>query len=359
MPHDAATETRTQALDVLGKAVAARASSDRQFRRAIGTLTEDLAYIRAALLADPDLWRLNRAFHAVHVPSLHSVVLVLEDVDQMASVTSDDAHQMHVALSRAALLARAARERIEQAALTDTQVELDVLASQAPTPAQPLQKPSMFIRAMDGVASASETAWDGARSGAAAMPGLLGSLQDGVTRAGSVPVLARNLQKTVTGAVSDAVTRPLSMRLSAGQRALQNGLGAGVGLGVVIGVLCPPLLPLSAGGAVLAAMRTWRRDMDRANALNAQEKSERIAQLQAERAAALKQLTEGASALQMENEDLSLTVDVETGEADAVILRGEYEGRMWSSLSVREKAELAVLLANCADCILGILRSQS
>lgn len=164
-----------------------------------------------------------------------------------------------------------------------------------------------------------------------------------------------NLQKTLSGAVSDSVTKPISMRLQASSKALKHGVGAGVGIGVVVGVLCPPLLPISAGGAVLAAMRAWRKEIDAVSELNEVERERRIVELKAERSEALLRLTSGASALQMETEDLNLTLDVETGEADAVILKGEHSGRTWSSLTVVEKAEVASLLAQGAGALLNIL----
>jgi hypothetical protein len=145
------------------------------------------------------------------------------------------------------------------------------------------------------------------------------------------------------------------MRLQGSTKAMQHGVGAGVGLGVVIGVLCPPLLPISAGGAVLAAMRAWRVEMKAAEDLNATERAQRIADLKQERAAALRQLTQGAAALQMETEDLSVTVDADNGTADAVVLKGKHVGRLWSNLSAVEKLEVADTLVSGASILLNIL----
>ena len=102
-------------------------------------------------------------------------------------------------------------------------------------------------------------------------------------------------------------------------------------------------------------MRAWRKEMDAAYALNEAERGTRIAQLQAERTAALRQLTHGASALQMETEELSMTLDVETGDADAVILKGEYSGRTWSSLSLAEKADTGFAVLEGTASLLRII----
>ncbi|MEP4199188.1 MAG: hypothetical protein ABJL99_26475 [Aliishimia sp.] len=73
----------------------------------------------------------------------------------------------------------------------------------------------------------------------------------------------------------------------------------------------------------------------------------------------MRQLTHGAAALQMETDDLSLTLDVETGEADAVMLTGDYVGRTWSSLTKREQANVVLTLADSANNILRILAETS
>ncbi|WP_171179395.1 hypothetical protein [Ruegeria sp. HKCCD8929] len=359
MNQDIAARERLENLAHLSELVERRSSSSREFRRAVGTLFEDLKYVDEALRRDPLTWRLNRAFHAVHAPSLIAVISMLDDIERMTSVTEDETHQIYSSINQAALLAKDARRRIEQANLTEVKVELEVLAEYAPPPAKRFQKASKLTLAFDSIASVSESAWGGAKSSASSVPGLIGSLQDGVSdtvsRAASVPLLAENLRKTLSGALSDNVSKPISMRLKAGGRALENGVGTGVGFGVIVGVLCPPLLPLTAGGAVLAAMRTWRKEMDKASTLNEIERQQRIAELKAERSAALKRLTHGAAALQMETEDLSMTLDVETGQADAVILNGDYSGRNWSNLTATEKAEAGLTLVEGTNNLLRIL----
>ncbi|MGB7243125.1 MAG: hypothetical protein WBC93_13690, partial [Sulfitobacter sp.] len=287
MNVDVAARERQQNLDHLFKHVEDRSSADRNFKRAIGSLPDDLIYIGNALRNDPQSWRSNRAFHAVHVPSMIAVISVLDEIEEMTSTTPEDTHQILSSLHQVAELAKAARRRIEQSKLTDTKVELEVLADYAQPPSAPYVKPSLFTRAFDGVASASEGIWDGAKSGAASVPDLIGTFQSGVsnsvTRAASVPILADNLRKTVSESLSSSISKPVTMRLNASGSALKNGVGTGVGLGVIAGVLCPPLLPLSAGGAVLAAVSTWRKEIDRASELNDMERQSRIAELAQER----------------------------------------------------------------------------
>lgn len=316
-----------------------------------------------ALRRDADAWRKNRAFHAVHVPSFLVIVSMLDNIDNMESIDEGDRHQIYSSINQAAQLASDARRRIEQSALTEVKVELSVLADYAPDNTGEYQRTSLFERTCHGLMSASNTTLRKAKNGVDVVPNVVGALKDGVTnsleRVNAVPLLASNLQRTVAGSLSDWVTNPIKMRLQASGKALSHGAGAGVGLGVMAALLFPPLVPVSAGAGILVALRSWRTELQKAQTLSGQEREQRIAELQAERAAALQQLTNGAPSVQMETDELSLTLDVETGEADALILKGEHAGRTWSDLSPLEKAEAVSLFAQGADAFLKILEFGS
>ncbi|WP_170566034.1 hypothetical protein [Ruegeria atlantica] len=359
MQNSKSNEERLRSLDQLALLVENRSLIDYDFNRAIGMLTQDLNFISDAIRRDTNAWKLNRAFHAVHVPSFFAVMSMLDNIDEMISVKEDERHEIYTSINRAAQLASSARERIEQAAIVEAKVELSVLASYAPTTAQEFKKASLFERTRDGVLSASNTTLQRAKNSVDVVPNMVGALKEGVSasleRANAVPVLASNLQRTLGGVMSDNITRPIAMRLQAGGKALTRGAGAGVGLGVTAAILFPPFLPVSAGAAILVAMQSWRKEMEKAQRLSGQERDERIAELKAERAMALLQLTNGAPSVQMENEEFSLTLDAETGEADALILKGEHSGRTWSELSPLEKAETVALYAQGADALLKIL----
>ena len=333
-----------------------RSSKDRPFKRATGTLVEDLTYIAAALDADRESWRLNRAFHVVHVPSLITVLTMLDDIDQLSNVHQDDRVEIYSSVQRAATLAYDVRQKIQEAVLEKAKIELRVLGRFAKPPTVPFTKPSRFTRALDSLSSTTGTAWDATKSGAlGAASTVQNSVSGTASRAVAIPMFAKTLQKSVTGAMSDTFARPIAMRLNAGTRAIESGVGTGVGLGLVAGILFPPLLPLTAGGAVLAAMKTWRSEMSAAQELTEVEREIRLAELRAERAAALAQLTQGSGSLQMETEDLSMTLDSTTGEADAIVLSGQHTGSLWSNLSPAEKAEAALSFADGASSILNIL----
>lgn len=363
MQDPTSNDGRLSSLDQLASLVEDRSLSDYDFKRATGSLVHDLEYISTALRRDPNLWRMNRAFHAVHVPSFVAVVSMLDNIDDMKSVNDHDRHQIYGSIHRAAQLASSARDRIERSALAEAQVELNVLADYAPARTEEFKKSSVFERTRDGLYSASKTTFNSAKNTVEAIPDMAGLLRDGVNssleRANAVPVLASNLQRTLAGTLSDNVTKPIGMRLQASGKALTRGAGTGVGLGVMAAVLFPPLVPVSAGAGILVALRSWKKEMQKAQNLNEQQREQRIAELQAERKAALLQLTNGAPSVQMETEELSLTLDAETGEADAVILKGEHAGRTWSDLSPLEKAETVSLFAQGADVVLKILELGS
>jgi hypothetical protein len=336
---------------------------DYDFKRATGSLSQDLKFVSDALRRDANVWRLNRSFHAVHAPSFLAIMSMLDSIDEMKSVNEDELHQLYSSINRAVQLASSARERIEQSALTEAKVELSVLADYAPTATQEYKKASLLERTRDSVLSSSNTTLQRARNSVEAVPSMVDALKDGVSssleRANAVPLLASNLQRTLSGMVSDNVKKPIGMRMKASSKALTHGTGTGVGLGVMAAILFPPLLPVSAGAAILVAMRSWRTEMQKARALSGRERDERIAELKAERAEAIRQLTNGAPSVQMETDELSLTLDAETGEADAIILKGVHAGRTWSDLSPLEKTETVSLFAQGADALLKILEFGS
>ena len=363
MPDPTSNDERLGSLEQLALLVGNRSSSDYDFRRAIGSLAQDVEFISNALRRDASLWRVNRAFHAVHVPSFVAVVSMLDNIDDMKSINEDERHQIYSSIHRAAQLASSARNRIEQSALIEAQVELGVLADYAPASTIEFKKASLFERTLDGIFSASKTTFDRARYSVEAVPNMADLLRDGVTnsleRANAVPMLASNLQRTLAGTLSDNVTKPIGMRLQASGKALTHGAGTGVGLGIMAAVLFPPLVPVSAGAGILVALRSWKQEMQKAQSLNEQQREQRVAELQAEREAALLQLTNGAPSVQMETEELSLTLDAETGEADALILKGEHAGRTWSDLTPLEKVETVSLFDQGTDAILKILEFGS
>lgn len=363
MPEPISIDERLNSLEQLISLVEHRSLSDYEFKRATGSLANDVQFISKALRRDPNLWRMNRSFHAVHVPSFLAIVSMLDNIDDMKSVNDDDRHQIYSSVHRAVQLASKARERIEQSALLKTQVEVEVLADYAPASTEKFQKATVLERAREGLFSVSKTTFDSTKTTVEAIPNLAGLLRGGVTnslnRANAVLVLASNLQRTFSGTLSDTLIKPIGMRLQASGKALAHGTGAGVGLGVMAAVLFPPLVPVSAGAGILVALRSWKKEVQKAQSLNERQREQRIAELEAERKTVLLQLTNGAPSVQMETDELSLTLNAETGEADALILKGEYAGRTWSDLSPLEKAETVSLFAQGADVILKILELGS
>ncbi|MEM8629741.1 MAG: hypothetical protein AAGF74_00760 [Pseudomonadota bacterium] len=129
MPDPESNNERLSSLDQLTSLVENRALSDYDFKRATGSLAQDLEFLSDALRRDADLCRVNRAFHAVHVPSFLAVLSMLDDIDDMKSISEDERHQIYSSINRASQLASSARERTEQSVLTEAKVELSELAN--------------------------------------------------------------------------------------------------------------------------------------------------------------------------------------------------------------------------------------
>lgn len=363
MSNEQCTQDRVAALTTLIQLAKTRAEKDSDFKRAIGTMTADMDYVLAALKQDPYRWRLNRAFHTVHVPSFLTILAMLDDIDAMTSISPDERHDVLSAVNRAGQLAFSARERLEQDKLHKVKTEVDVLAEYARQPTQHFEKPSLFERTVQSARSLSHASLQTVGETVTAVPSALSNAKQNLSstldRAAAVPVLASNIQKSFAGVLTDTVSTPIAARLQAGKKALRVGAGAGVGLGVVAAVVFPPLLPVTAGVAVLAAMHGWSRGLEQANSLNAQERERRIAELKAQRREALLHLTNGAPSLQIDTDEINLSVDADSGQADAIILKGEHHGRRWSELSDSEKLEVASILTASADMLLTILQIGS
>lgn len=95
--------------------------------------------------------------------------------------------------------------------------------------------------------------------------------------------------------------------------------------------------------------------MNAARKLNDAERAIRIEELKVERRAALLQLANGAAVFQMETDEINLTVDVETGVVDGVVLKGKHSGSAWSELNASEKAEVVSVLVQGADIVVKLL----
>lgn len=357
MVQDNAGEDRFRNLNLLVQFVSAQPVQGSVVRRAAQGIEPDLRYLMNALESDPETWRLNRAFHAVHVPSLIAVMTLLSGLDDRTVVTREDQQQITTAFQQADQLVHQARQRVERAMLDKAKIELEVLADYVSSSPAPVETGPRAL--LDRLQGASVWSVRAIRAGGAGVASLSDRVKRGVAasgeRASAVPVLVSNLQKTLTGAVADRLGKPIERRLQASGTALKYGVGTGLGIGVVTAIVFPPLLPLSAGGAVIAALRGWQTDMTATARLGEAERVSRIAALRAERTAALRQLAHGADVFQMETDAVNLTVDVETGDVEAVLLEGDYAGRSWSDLTALEKAEVLSFFAQGADIVWKIL----
>ncbi|MBW3243421.1 hypothetical protein KUV57_12175 [Epibacterium sp. DP7N7-1] len=323
--------------------ILARSSDDRAFKRAIGDIATDLLAIEAHLERDPDCWRKTRALHAVHVPSLAAAVKIYEQIDRSTDAFCEERDAIFAAFSRTGALFRKARATLDADLASRARIEAEVLADRAPEPVPVAEPASLLGRARARISSFSIGAIDRVSDTAGA------ALSDLGVRFMSIPKISGSIGSVIWETFSGRVAAPVGIRLAASQRAISDGLEAGTGFGIVIGILCPPLLPIAAGGAVLTALASYSDGVDQLTAADSQEREARWVELREQRAQALRELAHGSSALQIESEDLSVTVDVETGQADAIVLSGPLTGRSYSSLSEAERADIQSSVLRDAD----------
>ncbi|WP_027234373.1 hypothetical protein [Leisingera caerulea] len=327
-------EQRLAQLRELHRTIAEIARQDVSFRRAIGRIPDEVESLIAHLARDPECWRLTRSLHAVHVPSFAAAVGLYAQMPSGSDEFAEDRAAIHTAFSRAETLFAQARNTLDAGIVCRARLEAEALADRAPLPAPAPEPSGRFGRITSGLGSLGASA-------VSSFSDTAGGMFEGVaTRVAALPKLGSALGGSFIDLVSENVTSPVAVRLGASRSAIASAAATGTGLGVAIGILCPPLLPLAAGGAVLAALDAYSQGVDELSALEAAERDKRRQALAASRAQALRELAFGAGALQIESPDLSLTVDAETGAADAVVLSGPHAGRSYSSLTDEERAEI-------------------
>ena len=341
---------RLNAMAALHNATVTLCASDKTFAKSVGGLAADLKVLHAWLSGDEERWRNHRSLHAVHVPAMTAAIAFYRDVD-MSRASPEEISGIFTSFKRSATLFSDAVKAVDTAKMDRLRIEIETLAERAapiaempeavsqPVPAAPT---SFFGRArasMPGIADVSK-AISGVQ-GFSYATGLLSGAGEAVTsRASAASRLGSLYASSIAGSVVGTVVSPVSSRLAASQRAIESGLTTGAVVGITIGILFPPLLPLTAGVAVASAMGTYSEELDRIGKLNAREREAAQAKFRDERSRMLLQLSQGAGALQLENEMISVTVDTATGAAEGVVLDGAFAGRNVRDLDPAEREVL-------------------
>ena len=119
--------------------------------------------------------------------------------------------------------------------------------------------------------------------------------------------------------------------------------------GLLLGILCPPLLPLTGGVALVAAMETWNAEVEGLSRANAKHRDAQIRHIREKRMEAISRLTGGETAGRVETGHLSVLVDGETGAMDGTILTGPRAGQAWSTLGPKAREEERARLTKRGD----------
>lgn len=313
----------------------------------------ELRGIASHLVRDPECWTQTRAFHVVHIPAFATALGLYKSLDKDKSEIAEDRQLILKSFKQSKELVFSANTTLSKNLALKARIEIETLASRVPfdltaddnklpeTFSKSDSSWSRFMKAMPSKSDFSIPNLETVKSAAVSVTETLSSVSEGVSnRFFAIPKLGSVFGQQMMNALADNVKAPVAMRLSASGQAIQDGIAAGAGLGIVIGILFPPLLPIAGGGAVLAALDGYNKALEDAQELDKETRHIRDLELMEKRKQALYQLTSGAPSLQMETDMLSLTLDVNSGKADALLLSGKNEGRSYSSLTMEERKAL-------------------
>jgi len=134
----------------------------------------------------------------------------------------------------------------------------------------------------------------------------------------------------------DLITAPVTTRLSAARSALESALISAIVGGLVIAVVFPPAVPLALGLSFLEtpdlyaqALRNEQKTLDRARDAKAKDR-------EASTLTSLRALRGQSPVIRMETPCLAMTMNLDEGTADGVILAGRHTGQTLGSLSTTE-----------------------
>lgn len=300
----------------------------------------DLAAIEAAYRADIGAYRRTRALTAVHLPTILELIEALAD---MPRADNPERYDALLADTRTCLRAAAdARAAIETDKLTALEISAATTAARLSDPEDQAQV------AEDSIITKS---W---RSSAALAGRLGGKITDPIRqvsndasrRLGGGLSYART---TMNNLVEDGVhllTAPVTTRLSAARSALQSASISAIVGGLVIAVVFPPAVPLALGLSFLEtpdlyaeALRNERKTLDQARDAKTRKREEATL-------ASLRALRGESPIIRMETPCLAMTMNLDEGTADGVILAGRHTGQTLGSLST---AELRALTKHAPD----------
>lgn len=335
-------DERLVAIIELHDALVALRRNDATLGPTAGDIASDLKGIAKSLSANENGFRATRSLHAVHVPAMIAALRLYQGMDVDVSIAAAERARIVEAFLRSAQLFRQSRIQLGEADAMAALVEIETLAERAPALSPSPSAISNERRVVSGHGWLTRSV---CRVRQAARlddlsKGVGGVWEDLAIRSTGAMRLGGALGAGLTSVLHDNLMQPISSRISASVRAIQSGVAGGVGMGVAIGILFPPLLPVAAGGAVLVAMQEYQAAMAQLSAEADSLRRARREVIETARRDALRQISNGSSSMQIESEDLNLTINADTGEVDAIVLQGDYAGRNWSALRKKEQREI-------------------
>lgn len=290
----------------------------RQFR-------DDLQVIEAAYRASPDAYRRSRALTAVHLPSLLDS---LEKLAQMraSGVDSDRIDIIQDDIRTCLGATTEARARIDNQAIDTLTIEVETLADSLPAQDPSAHEGGLLARTLDqgrnqiGRKLGSVTSFAGEIGSAAKRRAEGGWSAARITLGGAL------------GEIFDSALTPVRVRMSAAfETALSASLDS-LASGAIMSIIFPPLAPLTAGLAILEAGETYNRAV--AHGTNDAKEAREARRLQRDEAltGALARLKGQSPIMRMESPCLHVTLDLENGYADGLVLAGRHAGETLADL---------------------------
>lgn len=297
---------------------------------------KDLAFIEDAYRADITAYRRTRALTAVHLPT------IIELIEALAGMARKDDPERFDALTRntrtCLRAASDARQAIESQALSALEISAATTAERI---AAAGQEPDQEEQGMLTRGWRSTTVFAG-RLGAKMTDPLVNATADASRRMGGGVAYART---SLSGLFEDgmhALTAPITTRANAARSALTSASISAIVGGLVVAIVFPPAAPLALGLSFLEAPDLYSDALRNERKALQHSRAGRDAEREQSTLASLRALRGESPVIRMETPYIAMTLNLDEGTADGVILAGRHTGRTLGSLAADELRALII-----------------
>lgn len=305
----------------------------------LSVFCEDLSFIEAAYRADTGAYRRTRALTAVHLPTILELIEALSELPRDKDPARYDAL---LADTRTCLRAASdARQAIESESLTALEISAATTADRIGSGDEVSDDdPGVIARGWRSSTAFAE------RLGGRITDPLRQVSTDAGRRLGGGLSYAR---ATMNNLVEDGVhllTAPVTTRVNAARSALTSASVSAIVGGLVLAVVFPPAAPLALGLSFLEAPDLYADALRSEQDALERSRSARNGHRDEATLASLRALRGQSPVIRMETPCLAMTMNLDEGTADGVILAGRHTGQTLSSLG---QSDLRALIVHAPD----------